>query len=583
MGPSFLKMVGGTGVPLLLAVLVGLLGSTTSSASMPLPTPPLLAYQNRQVGAFIQYNIGEYGELTSNYACESGTLPPTAFAPQGTIDTDDWIETTKTFGAKVAQLTTQAGCGFLLWPSTAKHSGGPLQSQVYNQTVRESRYGGGDLVRQFVDSCRSAGVRPALYYIAGQNAYCGVKGGKVVSGGGPCGGQDDYNALVLAHLTELWANYGNLTEIWFDGGVPMSQLAPVSALVNQLQPEAVVFGGYGPGLSIRNPVRWIGTESGHAPAETWDLDTRTAGDGFGNGAGIPNGTDWVPAECDVSLLASGAWYWSSDGATPRTLTALQSIYEESVGRNCYLNLGVHPDMSGRIPLEHKQSYSAFGAWVNECYHSAPVNTTGALQAVPSGGSISLEIGAGFAVNRVVVAEDISQGQLVRSWRIDARLEGEGSGGGGGGAGWQSVAEGQSIGHKRIVPLPTAAASASALRLTILHVATSATKAQILLFEARNCSFAPPPSSHTCKTEAGKVTTGVQLGLLITGPGVDVKSCCAACWKHPDSCVGFNLATKAGVDAGKNASCQLLKTEGGEKVAPDTVTGAPSSASLSLLI
>lgn len=84
----------------------------------------------------------------------------------------------------------------------------------------------------------------------------------------------------------------------------------------------MVFGGYGLG-SVKNYIRWIGTESGIAPVDNWSADTitgesgnafrlsfhclsllrqcpslrsvcPTGGDGFGNGGGVRNGTDWVP-------------------------------------------------------------------------------------------------------------------------------------------------------------------------------------------------------------------------------------------------------------------------------------------------
>lgn len=139
-------------------------GATAAAvARRAVPTADQLAYQDLELGAMFTFNIGEYGTKTDNYACAHGALPITAFAPNGTIDTDRWIEGVAALGGTYALLTAQAGCGFLLWPSRVVHKGGPLRGQLYNQTVRESGYAGRDLVGQFVVSCQKYRIKPAMY------------------------------------------------------------------------------------------------------------------------------------------------------------------------------------------------------------------------------------------------------------------------------------------------------------------------------------------------------------------------------------------------------------------------------------
>jgi hypothetical protein len=43
--------------------------------------------------------------------------------------------------------------------------------------------------------------------------------------------------------SELWGNYGDLVELWFDGGlIPVSQGGPdVAPILKQYQPNAIVF------------------------------------------------------------------------------------------------------------------------------------------------------------------------------------------------------------------------------------------------------------------------------------------------------------------------------------------------------
>ncbi|KAL8210846.1 hypothetical protein R6Q57_005283 [Mikania cordata] len=61
--------------------------------------------------------------------------------------------------------------------------------------------------------------------------------------------------------------------------------------------------------------------------------------------GDPKGTDWVPAECDVSIRPG--WFWHKS-ESPKKLSDLLQIYYNSVGRNCVLLLNVPPNTTGLI-------------------------------------------------------------------------------------------------------------------------------------------------------------------------------------------------------------------------------------------
>ena len=74
---------------------------------------------------------------------------------------------------------------------------------------------------------------------------------------------------------------------------------PIAALLAELQPNAVAFGGYG---LTPNAARWIGTEMGVAPDPDWS--TGTGGDG-----GDPDSPVFCPAECDTTLQQNDRWFW----------------------------------------------------------------------------------------------------------------------------------------------------------------------------------------------------------------------------------------------------------------------------------
>ena len=92
------------------------------------------------------------------------------------------------------------------------------------------------------------------------NAFLNVVGGKVRSGRScdwcPDITQDQYTQVLLAQLRQLWSSYGKISEVWFDGGFPEGTKDKVTALQQELQPDAVGFRGPSP-----NSVRWPGTET----------------------------------------------------------------------------------------------------------------------------------------------------------------------------------------------------------------------------------------------------------------------------------------------------------------------------------
>jgi len=111
--------------------------------------------------------------------------------------------------------------------------------------------------------------------------------------------QQTYDNIVLQQLREVWTRYGSLDEIWFDGGYTASLKDPITALLDQLQPQAIAFNGYG---VSKNPARWIGTEMGVAPDPNWSTGTA-------DGGGDPNSPVFNPAECDTTLQTHDRWFW----------------------------------------------------------------------------------------------------------------------------------------------------------------------------------------------------------------------------------------------------------------------------------
>lgn len=111
--------------------------------------------------------------------------------------------------------------------------------------------------------------------------------------------QSEMETIMYAQLRELWGTYGDLSEIWMDGGY-LDYWEPELAKLLELQPQAVVFNGCAtqvrhgnkvPPCVSANPVCWIGSESGLAPDPTWST-------GVTSNASSPI---WCPKTIDTTI------------------------------------------------------------------------------------------------------------------------------------------------------------------------------------------------------------------------------------------------------------------------------------------
>ena len=219
-----------------------------------LPTLSQAEWAEREIGVIIHLDLPVFSnDVRYNFREHYGDpLPAELFNPDD-MDVESWIRAARDLGAKYAVLVAKHCTGFCLWPTRA---------HGYSVASSPWKDGQGDVVREFVDACRKYDVLPGLYYSVSCNQYMNVDNPGLVRDRDP-EKQRAYNEMALEQLTELWTNYGELFEIWFDGGcLPPEEGGPdVAALLSRLQPNAVVFQGPR-GLPSR--LRWVGNERGVA-------------------------------------------------------------------------------------------------------------------------------------------------------------------------------------------------------------------------------------------------------------------------------------------------------------------------------
>lgn len=414
-------------------LLVGLLFSSCSTKDnfdIVTPNPHQLAWAEAEIGVMFHFDMWVY---QPDYEWrEWGTHPDVSIFNPSALNTDQWLETAKKLGAKYAVLVAKHGSGFSLWPTEA-----------HEYSIKNSPWKGGkgDIVADFVASCKKYNIKPAIYASTTMNGYLYVNNPGYVQKGSPVT-QEEYNSIVIKQLTELWSNYGELFEIWFDGGVLSKDKggADVLSLVQKLQPNAIAFQGpYG----YPNLVRWVGNEEGVAPYPCWaTADSTTKADGtvvIDGMNGDPSAPYWCPGESDFTLRWNrsymGGWFWK-EGQDSMIFTVPQLLkkYETSVGRNTNMLLGLVVDNRGLVPDADVQRAEEFGKEIERQY-GKPLN-----QISGTGMEYTIFFDHFANINRVVIQEDIVKGERVLKYVLKGKK----------GQNWIELSTGTCIGHKHIV-------------------------------------------------------------------------------------------------------------------------------------
>ncbi|KAJ1402546.1 Glycoside hydrolase, family 29 [Sesbania bispinosa] len=279
----------------------------------------------------------------------TGHENPAIFNPSG-LNTTQWATVASQAGISLTILTAKHHDGFCLWPSKyTKHS-----------VISSPWKGGkGDVVQEFVNAATAQGIDVGIY-LSPWDRHDSRYGHDLL-----------YNEYYLAQLQELLNKYQNVREIWFDGAKdPKTQnvsyyFSDWFSMVKELQSSINIFSDAGP------DVRWVGDETGSAGYTCWSTINRTSLS-IGSpditeylNTGDPRGTDWLPAECDVSIRPG--WFWHKS-ESPKKLSELLDIYYNSVGRNCVLLLNVPPNTTGLISDTDAHRLKEFRSAINTIFH-----------------------------------------------------------------------------------------------------------------------------------------------------------------------------------------------------------------------
>lgn len=339
-------------IPLLLLAIVSCKNQREVAPPAPLspiPSEAQLRWHEMELNAFIHFTTNTFTDKEWGYGDED----PSIFNPSG-FDADQWISTLKKAGFKGAILTCKHHDGFCLWPS---------EYTDHDVSASPWKNGKGDVVREVADACRRHGLKFGVYLSPWDRNH-------------PEYGRPGYIEYYRNQLKEIFSRYGPAFEMWFDGanggtgyyggadekrnidGASYYDWPVTLALVRQIEPEILFFSDAGPG------VRWVGNERGVAGETNWNTitpDTLFAGKpGITDllNTGHPLGTQWIPAEVDVSIRP-GWFYHEKEDSLVKSPEKLFDIYLTSVGRGSTLLLNVPPDKRGLI---HEKDVAALLGW-----------------------------------------------------------------------------------------------------------------------------------------------------------------------------------------------------------------------------
>ena len=432
-------------------------------AARVVPSEEQLAWQELELTAFIHFGINTFTD--SEWG--SGNEDPAMFNPTE-LDCEQWVLTLKKGGFKMVILTAKHHDGFCLWPTaTTEHS-------VANSPWREGK---GDVVRELSDACRKHGMKFGFYLSPWDlNAEC-------------YGDSPAYNAYFIAQLTELLTNYGKVDEVWFDGACgegpngrrQVYDWESILATVNTLQPHVVT-------AIMGDDIRWVGNEGGRGRETEWSATPYTplsikggpeANEALGLGEMTPdlgsrelvaraNGAYWYPSEVDVSIRP-GWFYHTYEDDKVRPLGNLIEIYYNSVGRNSVLLLNIPPDRRGLIHEIDAERIEAFGNYIAENFTESKIDGRVRRWHAEAGTSQEYEIKAGERVNTVLLQEDIRRGQRVERFTVEAYVDGT----------WRTVAEGTTIGYKRLLRFEECAAER--IRITVNECRATANISNVAVY------------------------------------------------------------------------------------------------------
>ena len=428
----------------------------------PVPNENQLRWQEMEYYAFVHFSLNTYTDQSWGFGNEDIKL----FNPEK-ADCRQWARICKEAGMKGIIITAKHHCGFCLWPS---------KYTEYSVKNAPWKNGQGDMVREMAEACKEYGLKLGIYLSPWDRNHKDY-------------GTPEYITYFRNQLTELLTNYGPIFEIWFDGANGGSgyygganetrtidrttyyDWKNTYALIRKLQPNIVIWNDGGD----RGDLRWVGTEEGAVGETNWSLLNATGEVEWGRlHFGLENGNAWVPAEVNTSIRPEW-FYHPNEDSKVKSIPHLMDTYYHSIGSNGSLLLNFPIMPNGLIHPNDEKAALEFARAIKESFavnlaqnrNAQASNVRGNAKQYEAGrtidnhkdtywatddtitkASITIDLEKPTLFNRFLVQEYIRLGQRVKSFTLEALVEGN----------WKEVAKATTIGYKRILRFPSVKAT-----------------------------------------------------------------------------------------------------------------------------
>lgn len=147
---------------------------------------------------------------------------------------------------------------------------------------------------------------------------------------------------------------------------------------------------------------------------------------------------WYPSEVDVSIRP-GWFYHASQDNQVRSLKNLSDIYFQSAGYNSVLLLNIPPDQRGHIHENDSIRLCEFSAYLKETFSQNYLAKNKAWTGT-NGKTYEYAVKKGATVNAFMLQEDITKGQRMEDFLVEALINGK----------WTYLGEGTTVGYKRLI-------------------------------------------------------------------------------------------------------------------------------------
>lgn len=388
------------------------LTATAQKACGPVPTKDQIKLQDMEMYAFLHYSLNTYTDQEWGY----GNEDPKIFNPAH-LDTRQWVRTCKAAGMKGIIFTAKHHCGFCMWPSA--YTDFSVKSSPWKN-------GEGDVVRELADACKEYGLRFAVYLSPWDRNH-------------PEYGREAYVTYFRNQLRELLTNYGDAFEVWFDGAnggngwygganetrridrLTYYQWGETYKMIRELQPHCVIWND---GADRRGDLRWVGTEAGYIGETNWSTMKSDVDCSFPVlHYGMEDGDVWCPGETNTSIRPGWFYHESEDGKV-KSLEKLMDTYYKSVGRNSTLLLNFPINRDGLIsPIDSARGV-AFKSMIDKVFKKNIAKRAKKTTTKTPQYQTVIDFKEPTVCNRFMVCEDISKGQRVKRFSVEALLYGK---------------------------------------------------------------------------------------------------------------------------------------------------------------